>query len=98
MLSWHRIQPPYRRYRRGVLRGVAGASRVTAPRALVLSHTPKKPHAQADPPPTDPADEQAPGAGGPRADGVRRRAGARAGSVPTQAGGKGGVRARGSGK
>ena len=45
-------------YYEGVL-GVAGASRVTAPRALALSHTPKKPHAPADPPPTDPADEQA---------------------------------------
>ena len=28
---------------------VAGASRVTAPRALALSHTPKKPHMPADP-------------------------------------------------
>ena len=46
-------------YYEGVL-GVAGASRVTAPRALALSHTPRKPHAPADPPPTDPADEQAP--------------------------------------
>ena len=36
---------------------VAGASGVTVPRALALSSTPKKPHAPADPPPTDPADE-----------------------------------------
>ena len=39
--------------------GVAKASSVTTPRALALSHTPKKPHTLADPPPTDPADEPA---------------------------------------
>ena len=46
-------------YYEGVL-DVAGASRVTAPRALALSHTPKKPHTPADPPPADPADKPAP--------------------------------------
>ena len=35
-------------YYEGVL-GAAGASRVTAPRALALSYTPKKPHTPADP-------------------------------------------------
>ena len=52
----------------GVL-DVAGASRVTAPRALAvlaLSHIPKKPHTPADPPPADPANELAPARRPPR--------------------------------
>ena len=51
-------------YYEGVL-GVAGASRVTAPRALALSHTPKKPHTPADPLPADPTDEPAPALAAP---------------------------------
>ena len=66
-------------YYEGML-GVAGASRVTAPRALALSHTPKKPHAPADPPPTDLADEQAPAPAAPAPAGS---SGAQ-GGVPTQ--------------
>ena len=67
---------------------VAGASRVTASRALAISHTPKKPHTPADPPPADPADEQAPAPvapapAAPSLVGVRGRAGARASGVPT---------------
>ena len=68
-------------YYEGVL-GMAGASGVTVPRALALSRTPKKPHAPADPPPTDPADEPAPAPA----------------ASPPKAGGKGGVRGRGGGK
>ena len=83
-------------YYEGVL-DVVGASGVTVPRALALSRTPKKLHAPADPPPTDPADEQAHTRQPPRRRG-QRRAGARAGGVPPKAGGKGGVRARGGGK
>ena len=76
---------------------------MTVPRALALSSTPKKAHAPADPPPTDPADEQAsaPAAPAPAAP-------APAGSAceqepapaasPPKAGGKGGVRGRGCGK
>ena len=45
-------------YYEGVL-GMAGASGVTAPRALALSRTPRKPHTPAAPPPADPADEPA---------------------------------------
>ena len=45
-------------YYEGVL-DIAGASGVTVTRALALSRTPKKPHAPAEPPPTDPADEPA---------------------------------------
>ena len=67
----------------GVL-DVAGASRVTAPRALALSHTPKKPHTPAGPPPADLADEPAPAPAAPALAGVRGRAGARASGVPTQ--------------
>ena len=72
-------------YYEGVL-DVAGASRVTASRALALSHTPKKPHTPADPPPADPADEPAPAPAAPALAGVRGRteARARAGGVPTQ--------------
>ena len=44
-------------YYEGVL-GVAGASRVTAPRALALSHTPKKPQAPAAPAPAGSAGAQ----------------------------------------
>ena len=75
-------------YYEGVL-DVAGASRVTAPRVLALSHTPKKPHTPADPPPADPADEvapapAAPAQAAPALAGVRGRAGARVSGVPTQ--------------
>ena len=70
-------------YYEGVL-GVAGVSRVTAPRALVLSHTPNKPRTPADPTPADPADEQAPAPAAPALAGVSGRAEARAGGVPTQ--------------
>ena len=79
-------------YYEGVL-DVAGASGVTVPRALALSRTPKKPHAPADPPPTDPADEPAPAPA--RSAGAQEPAPA---ASPPKAGGKGGVRARGSGK
>ena len=86
-------------YYEGVL-NVAGASGVTVPRALALSHTPKKPQTPADPPPADPANEPAPSPAAPAQAapalaGVRWRAGARASGVPR---GKGGVRARGGGK
>ena len=60
-------------YYEGVL-GVAGASRVTAPRALALSHTLKKPRTPADPTPADPADEPAPAPAAPALAGVRGRA------------------------
>ena len=75
-------------YYEGVL-DVAGASGVTVPRALALSHIPKKPHTPADPPPADPADEAAPAPAAPAQAapalaGVRGRAGARASGVPTQ--------------
>ena len=56
-------------YYEGVL-GVAGASRVTAPRALALSHTPKKPRTPADPTQADPADEPAPAPAAPALAGV----------------------------
>ena len=87
-------------YYEGVL-DVAGASGVTVPRALALSRTPKKPHAPADPPPTDPADEQAPApvAPAPAALAPAGSAGAQEpvpAASPPKAGGKGGVRARGS--
>ena len=74
---------------------MAGASGVTAPRALALSSTPKKPHTQADPPPVDPTNEPAPAPAAPALAGVRGRhgAGARASGVPTQ-----GIRARGGDK
>lgn len=42
-----------------VVLGMAGASGVTAPRALALSRTPKKPPPPADAPPADPADDPA---------------------------------------
>ena len=71
---------------------VAGASRVTASRALAISHTPKKPHTPADPPPADPADEQAPAPAASALAGVSGRAGARASGVPTQ--GRGQFRAK----
>ena len=75
-------------YYEGML-DVAGASRVTAPRALALSHTPKMPHTPADPPSADPAEEPAPAPAAlapatPALAGVRGRAEARAGGVPTQ--------------
>ena len=79
-------------YYEGVL-DVTGASRVTAPRALALSHTPKKPHTLADPPLADPADELAPAQSGSA--GAQWPAPA---ASPPKAGGKGGVRARGGGK
>ena len=79
-------------YYEGV-QGVAGASRVTAPRALALSCTPKEPHTPADPPPADPADEPAPTPAGFA--GAQEPAPA---ASPPTAGGKGGVRARGGGK
>ena len=67
---------------------MAGASVVTAPRALALSSTPKKPHTPADPPPADPSDELAPESAAPAqaapAPAVSGRAGACAGCVPTQ--------------
>ena len=69
---------------------VAGESGVTVSRALALSRTPKKPHAPADPPPTDPADEQAPAPAGSA--GAQEPAPA---ASPPKAGGNGGVRARG---
>ena len=73
-------------YYEGVL-DVAGASRVTAPRDLALSHSPKKPHT-----PVDHANEpvqaapapSAPAPAAPALAGVRGRAGARASGVPTQ--------------
>ena len=63
-------------YYEGVL-GMVRASGVTAPRALALSRTPKKPHTPADPPPADPADEPAPAPAGSAggAPGVLRRMG-----------------------
>ena len=76
-------------YYEGVL-DVTGASRVTVPRALALSRIPKKPHAPADPPPTDPADEPAPAPAGSAC----AQEPAPAASQP-KAWGKGGVRARG---
>ena len=42
-----------------VVFGMAGASGVTAPRALALCRTPKKPPQSADAPPADPADDPA---------------------------------------
>ena len=68
---------------------MAGASGVTALRALALSSTPKKPHTPADPPPADPTDEPAPAQvapapAAPALVGVSGRAGARASGVPTQ--------------
>ena len=86
---------------------MAGASGVTAPRALGISCTPKKPHMQADPPPTDPAYEQAPAPAAP-AQAAPAQAPEQEGSAsaqepapaasPPKAGGKGGVLARCSGK
>ena len=73
-------------YYEGVL-DLAGASGVTVPRALALSRIPKKPHAPADPPPTDPADEPAPAPAAPAP-----------AASPPKAGGNGGFRKRGSGK
>ena len=51
----------------GPLLGMAGASGVTATRALALSRTPKKPHTlvDSDPPAADPADEPAPALAAP---------------------------------
>ena len=82
---------------------MAGASGVTAPRALELSSTPKKPHTSVDPPPADPVDELAPAQAPPPptdpapagSAGAQDPASAKS---PPKAGGKGGVRARGSGK
>ena len=79
-------------YYEGVL-GMAGASGVTAPRALALSCTPQKLHTPADPPPADPADEPAPAPAGSA--GAQEPAPA---ASPPKAGGKGGVRARGCGE
>ena len=85
MLSWHRIQPPYRR---GVLQGGAGRGlsertrsdgtespgTISLPRSPMRRRTPRRRTPLTSRPPP----------GGPRAGGVRRRAGARAGGVPTQ--------------
>ena len=79
-------------YYEGVL-GMAEASGVTAPRALALSCTPKKPHTPADPPLADPADEPAPTPSGSA--GAQDPAPA---ASPPKAGGKGGVHGRGGGK
>ena len=79
-------------YYEGVL-GMAGASGLTAPRALALSCTPKKPYPPGDPPPADPGDEPAPALAGSA--GAQEPASA---ASPPKAGGKGGVRARGGGK
>ena len=62
---------------------------MTAPRALALSYTPKKPYTPADPLPADPADEPAPAPAAPAQvaptlAGVCGRAGARASGVSTQ--------------
>ena len=81
-------------YYEGVL-DVAGASGMTATRALALSHTPKKPHTPADPPPTDPADEQAPAPAAPAPAGSAGAQEPAPAASPPKAGGKGGVRARG---
>ena len=56
---------------------VAGASGMTATRALALSHTPKKPRTPADPTPADPADEPAPAQAAAAQAGVRWHAEAR---------------------
>ena len=79
-------------YYKGVL-GMAGASGVTAPRALALSCTPKKLHTPADPLQADPADEPAPAPAGSAS--AQEPAPA---ASPPKAGGKGGVRERGGGK
>ena len=84
-------------YYEGVL-GMAGASGVTAPRALALSRTPKKPHTLADPPPTDPADEPAPAPAAPAPAGSAGAQEPAPAASPPKAGGKGGVRGRGGGK
>ena len=89
-------------YYEGVL-GMVGASGVTAPRALALSGTPKKPHTSVDPPLADTADEPAPAPAAPAptdpapagSAGAQEPAPA---ASPPKACGKGGVRARGSGK
>ena len=61
---------------------------MTALRALALSSTPKKPHTQADPPPADRADEQAPAQAPPAQAGtVGAQEPAPAASLP-KAGGK----------
>ena len=94
MLSWHRIQPPYRR---GVLRG--GAERGRSERSDgtespgTISHSQEAPCA-GGPPPTDPADEPPVPAPAGSA-GAQEPAPA---ASPPKAGGKGGVRARGGGK
>ena len=80
-------------YYEGML-DVAGASRVTAPGAVALSHTPKKPHTQADPPPADPADEPAPRWRPPRRRGSAGAQEPEPAAPPPKAGGKGGVHAR----
>ena len=64
-------------YYEGVL-AMAGASGVTAPRALALSCTPKRPHTPADPAGAGPSSERAPAASPPKAwgkGGVRGRGG-----------------------
>ena len=88
-------------YYEGLL-DVAGGGRVTAPRALALSHTPKKPHTPADPPPADPAYEPAPAPAAPAPAAPRWRGSAGAqepepAASPPKAGGKGRVRTRGAG-
>ena len=75
-------------YYEGVL-DMAGASGVTAPSALALYCTPKKPHTPADPPPADPTSLPARRRGPPARRSPRRR---------RQGRGKGGVRGRGGGK
>ena len=75
-------------YYEGVL-GMAGASGVTAPRALALYCTPKKPHKPADPRRTPPTSLPPHRRGQPAHRSPRRR---------RQGRGKGGVRGRGSGK
>ena len=86
MLSWHRIQPPYRS---GVLQGGARRGRSeqsdgTKSPGTILSHTPKKFRTPAAPTPADPADEQAPAPAAPALAGVSGRIEARACGVPTQ--------------
>ena len=76
----------------GVL-GMAGASGVTAARALALSALPRSSIRRRTPPPADPADELAPAPAGPA--GAQEPAPA---ASPPKAGGKGGVRGRGGGK
>ena len=87
-------------YYEGVL-DVAGASRVTAPRALALSHTPKirrRTPRWRTPPTSLPPRRRPPRRWPPRWRGSAGAQEPEPAASPPKAGGKGGVRARGGGK